>query len=94
VTVTGHAGCISGSRSSRVILGTGLSCGGKVIAPCADESVQQRPIDEQANECHRPKMAEEVTIRNPEIDPIRMFCGLPVMVAVLPMFDAVASPSR
>ena len=30
----------------------------------------------------------------PEKDPIRMFCGLPVIVAVLPTFDAVATARR
>src|SRR5438874_12478913 len=30
----------------------------------------------------------------PENDPISMFCGLPVIVATLPMFDAVATASR
>ena len=30
----------------------------------------------------------------PDRLPISMFCGLPVMAAVLPMFDAVASASR
>ena len=27
----------------------------------------------------------------PESEPISMFCGLPVIVATLPMFDAVAT---
>ena len=27
----------------------------------------------------------------PDSEPISMFCGLPVIVAVLPMFDAVAT---
>src|SRR5207237_9034728 len=30
----------------------------------------------------------------PENDPISMFCGLPVIVATLPIFDAVATASR
>jgi len=30
----------------------------------------------------------------PENEPISMFCGLPVMVATLPMFDAVATARR
>src|SRR4051794_41955411 len=30
----------------------------------------------------------------PEKDPISMFCGLPVMVATLPMFELVATASK
>ena len=30
----------------------------------------------------------------PDSEPISMFCGLPVIVAALPMFDAVATATR
>ena len=30
-------------------------------------------------------------MRNSDSEPMSMFCGLPVIVAVLPMFDAVAT---
>ena len=30
----------------------------------------------------------------PEKDPISMFCGLPVILATLPIFDAVATANR
>ena len=30
----------------------------------------------------------------PDSDPISMFCGLPVIVATLPMFEAVATATR
>ncbi len=41
-----------------------------------------------------PKCQRKSRYRMAENEPIRMFCGLPVIVAVLPMFDAVATASR
>jgi hypothetical protein len=39
----------------------------------------------------RRERAREIAIRDAEELPIIMFCGLPVMVAVLPALDAIAS---
>src|ERR1700747_3723624 len=41
-----------------------------------------------------PRLSRKSRYAIPESDPINMFCGLPVMVAALPMFEAVARANK
>ena len=60
----------------------------------AEDRGDQRGGDHQSDGRHRSQRGGEGPIGDAREVPTIMFCGLPVIVATLPMFEPMASASR
>src|SRR5437588_300922 len=91
--VTTMAGLVRREASSagNGITSASTSCGAaaRICNQCSTAQSISSPMSATGAKCSR-----KSRYLIPEKEPISMFCGLPVMVATLPIFEAVATASR